>query len=417
MTTRRVSGLAILGLLLSSRHAVAQTWTELSRDDETRVLDVRPSKFVSSEVTRTIEVLVAEKAGPVLYTWGADPEKPSFAKTWSTSDDGVQWGRIVDDIDGDARPEVVTWSWIGDTRTLALRPSRTDGRDVIRLEPLEAVAAGATEAVAIPRACVTWTAKESTRTGVLWTTGPERGIRDSALELYDRGGKRIGRLALGRTHHVRLGGLVSLGDVDGDGTTDLAVRRSGESEHGASSVRLVSGEDLHAIWETASPRSGDPGANFGGILASGADVDRDGTLDVAVYSDAIGADVVVLSGRDGAILSTIRNPSEDYAQFGASLQLLPAARTSDPVLLFVGHPDLNTVGWVDVGGVYVVDARKGEILGRLPIPANGPGAELGEFVGVVRDAQYASKLRFVVGSHWRCYGRDGLIVDAPPRPK
>ncbi|MFB6229668.1 MAG: hypothetical protein ABEL04_00805 [Salinibacter sp.] len=86
-------------------------------------------------------------------------------------------------------------------------------------------------------------------------------------------------------------------DVDGDGTPDLVVGASGESVDGelAGRAHLISGADGSVIRSFASPS---PSARniFGGAVRGVGDVNGDGTPDVAVQEiEAVGG--VSLSGR------------------------------------------------------------------------------------------------------------------------
>jgi len=107
--------------------------------------------------------------------------------------------------------------------------------------------------------------------------------------------------------------LVALGDVDGDGAPDVAVSNRVESNV----VVLSGGVEGHTLWSWTW--SGSELDYYASGLAAHADLDGDGILDLAVgASQDASLPVRVLSGATGVELTTIP-PSPGDENFGAAL--------------------------------------------------------------------------------------------------
>lgn len=121
--------------------------------------------------------------------------------------------------------------------------------------------------------------------------------------------------------------VTGLGDVDADGTPDMAVGVPGEDlgdeEEGVSNVGLVyvfSGKTGDII-RTLNHPDGDQaaGAALGAALANAGDVDQDGVSDILVGAPGQGH-VFVFSGRTGGLLFNIASPTIDaLPSFGAAV--------------------------------------------------------------------------------------------------
>lgn len=98
------------------------------------------------------------------------------------------------------------------------------------------------------------------------------------------------------------------GDVDLDGRPDVLVGRGG----GAGGVQLRSGATGTALWSKVGPT----GSQFGWSLAAAGDVDADGTADVAVGAPGK-ALARVLRLTDGAQVLTLAGPAS--SNFGTSV--------------------------------------------------------------------------------------------------
>lgn len=170
--------------------------------------------------------------------------------------------------------------------------------------------------------------------------------------------------------------VAGLGDVDADGTPDMAVGVPGEDlgdeEEGVSNVGLVyvfSGKTGQVI-RTLNHPDGDQaaGAAFGAALANAGDIDQDGASDLLVGAPGQGH-VFVFSGRTGLLLFNIASPTADaLPSFGAAV---------------AGGKDFNRDGKPDFvigaplqknlrGAAYIFSGSTGTLLRNLkPRPAQG----------------------------------------------
>jgi hypothetical protein len=96
-------------------------------------------------------------------------------------------------------------------------------------------------------------------------------------------------------------------DANGDGMTDLAVGApgyAGTTGYGTGTVRVYSGTDGSLL----SVSTGVPGSQFGGALSNAGDQNGDGAEDLYVGASTVSSNrgaVYVLSGANGTVLRTI----------------------------------------------------------------------------------------------------------------
>ena len=123
--------------------------------------------------------------------------------------------------------------------------------------------------------------------------------------------------------------MVTLGDVNRDGTNELLVSAQGlnaNDREGSGRVYVVSGKTREVLYTRESP---DPqaGAAFGDFLQGPGDLNGDGTPDFVVGSSSQDVNgnqnqgrAYVFSGVNGALLDTLNNPApQANASFGARL--------------------------------------------------------------------------------------------------
>ncbi len=152
-------------------------------------------------------------------------------------------------------------------------------------------------------------------------------------------------------------------DVDGDGTGDLLIGSRGASvgeAEEAGRTHLLSGADRSVLWSRESP---DPQAEgqFGFGDAVG-DVNGDGTPDLAVAAPGESADgleeagrIYLLDGTDSAVLDTLVSPDpQQGASFGFLKQIGDVDGDGEPDL-FVRTPRRDVDGLEDAGRVYLFD--------------------------------------------------------------
>ena len=171
--------------------------------------------------------------------------------------------------------------------------------------------------------------------------------------------------------------VASLGDLDGDGVTDLAVGATGDDTGGSSrgAVHVLfmnSNGSVKSAKKIASGVSGGPGLTnfdqFGSSVASLGDLDGDGVTDLAVgarFDDTgatnTGAVYVLLMNTDGTVKSSAKianatggGPSlSSQDSFGGSIST-PGDLDEDGVTDLVVGAHQDDTGGSDRGAVYVL---------------------------------------------------------------
>ncbi len=130
-------------------------------------------------------------------------------------------------------------------------------------------------------------------------------------------------VASGSQSDDRFGTSIAIvGDVNGDGSDDVAVGAPGSSLGGVPTVRVVSGQNGATLFNTPTPVGGD---RFGAAVAAAGDVDGDGHLDVLVGAPQafsgtalFAGKVYILSGLSGAVLRTYSSATA-YDALGTSV--------------------------------------------------------------------------------------------------
>jgi hypothetical protein len=159
-----------------------------------------------------------------------------------------------------------------------------------------------------------------------------------------------------------------IGDVDGDGVTDVVISATGNPPYGDSHGKLYvySGKTGKLLWKTV----GAPGALLGISLEAAGDVDGDGIPDVIV--GAPGEDAVyVFSGRDGKQLRRMAGDplDHDFGMAAAGIGDFDHDGVSD---LLVGAPssERHAPGHA-TGCAYIYSGKTGKVLSVLEGEADG----------------------------------------------
>lgn len=158
---------------------------------------------------------------------------------------------------------------------------------------------------------------------------------------------------------------MSLGDVDGDGFSDLLVGANENVSNGPGHVTLYSGRTGREIWTVTGRIQGE---RFGQDVNVAGDIDGDGVLDALVggpdWKPAVGSGigaVYLLSGVDGRVLRT--TDSADLQGIGSRIGAGTDLNGDGCPELLLGAPTSENAR--SSGSVIVLDGRKGTELYRL----------------------------------------------------
>lgn len=161
--------------------------------------------------------------------------------------------------------------------------------------------------------------------------------------------------------------VAEVGDVTGDGTSDLAVGAPEADSYGEADAVgrafIVSGTDGTVI-RTLAGTAPTPGGRFGAAVASVGDVTDDGTPDIAIGApgEAGTGQVYIVDGATGTIVRVIAG-SVAGGGFGAALARMPDLTGDGRGELAVGAPGANRV--------YVVGAATGTLIRSVIGPDGG----------------------------------------------
>ena len=169
-----------------------------------------------------------------------------------------------------------------------------------------------------------------------------------------------------------------IGDVDGDGVTDIVTSAPTRSLGGtgdsanAGRVYVYSGRSGALLWRA----DGRPGDYLGMGLEGAGDVNGDSIPDVVASAQGSG-EVYVYSGRDGRLLRTFRaeNPTD---RFGAHVAGVGDANGDGYADVLVGAPR-NDAGGEHAGRAYVYSGRTGALL--VTLTGEHAGDAFGSSVG------------------------------------
>lgn len=205
------------------------------------------------------------------------------------------------------------------------------------------------------------------------------------------------------------GAMAQVGDVDGDGTTDLLVGAEGEiaedTDH-AGRAYLVSGADRRVIRSFASP---DPEVfgSFGGAVAGPGDVDGDGTPDLAIGASGESVEgtdgagrVYLYGGANGDLLRTLRSPdAADTGAFGVALAPAGDVDGDGTGDLLVGAQQEPAGDTEDAGRAYLVSGADGGVLRSFATPNPERYGLFGGAVAGVGDVSGDGTPDVAVGAH------------------
>lgn len=186
-------------------------------------------------------------------------------------------------------------------------------------------------------------------------------------------------------------------DANGDGVTDLAVGSpgyAGTTGFGTGTVRVFSGTDGSLL----SVGIGLAGSQYGGAITNAGDQNGDGAEDLYVGAPLafsnLGA-IFVQSGSDGSILRTVQSDI-GFTTFATSLATVGDIDGDGLADVAVGAPGYRS-GSIPVGRVLLIRSSDGTIATQLA--GVGSGIRLGYTLAPAADANGDGQPDLLVGSY------------------
>lgn len=197
--------------------------------------------------------------------------------------------------------------------------------------------------------------------------------------------------------------VVSLGDVNGDGVTDVLVgapgQNIGDGEDALADVGvayLYSGANGALLRTLNHPDQGgaEVNARFGSAVANAGDINGDGVSDALIGAPGRG-EAFVFDGRTGTLIFTILSPAvERLASFGSAV---------------AGGKDLDNDGVADLavgaplfdrsrGGVFLFKGSDGSLLRKLRTATDQRFAKFGASISLTDDFTGDGRADILVGA-------------------
>jgi hypothetical protein len=165
--------------------------------------------------------------------------------------------------------------------------------------------------------------------------------------------------------------LASIGDVNGDSVSDIAV-----GEPTAGTVLVLSGANRSVLCRGTDPSG--PNGQMGASVAAAGDMNGDGTPDVVAGAPGIvPGKVVVLSGRDCSWIQSCSDTQEISVPNGPNQPPAPPS-----LLYFEGYGRIGSAvaGGMDLNHDGIPDIIAGDPAGKIGGGFNGPPAQVGRAV-------------------------------------
>jgi hypothetical protein len=203
-----------------------------------------------------------------------------------------------------------------------------------------------------------------------------------------------------------------LGDVDGDGVSDVVTSAPTSSAAGekAGRVYVFSSRTGKLIWKADGAAKNELGT---GVECAG-DVNRDGVDDV-VASGPGGGVAYVFSGRDGAVLLSVKSQNKDVEQFGRHACGVGDVDHDGHADILVGAPPPEeAAAGTGRGRAYVYSGKDGRLLLKLTGEAEGDG--FGSAVAGGSDSKHTTLVVGAPRAGAQKRGGSMSMMNFPPRP-
>jgi FG-GAP repeat protein len=243
----------------------------------------------------------------------------------------------------------------------------------------------------------------------LAVAAPFREVADDAEgEIYLFSGKTgsLIRHFFDRTPTIELAqfgyAMAPLGDVNGDGIPDLLISAPYKPVNGifqVGEVYEISGAHGALIRTIDAPTSAAT-AHFGFSVAAVGDLNHDGVTDFAVGAPGQNK-VYVFSGATGALLLTLTGSSQPSAGFGTVVSSGKDLNGDGLQDILVGAPYAQVIKNLNQGQVSAFSGADGSLLFKLNDPNSQAFAEFGFSAALINDLSGDGKPDIIVGAPYQ----------------
>ena len=211
--------------------------------------------------------------------------------------------------------------------------------------------------------------------------------------------------------------VAGAGDLNGDGTPDMLVGApytNVDTHRILGRVYAISGQDLSLLYTIEAPEP-QAGSVFGWHIASGGDINKDGTADILVgapYKDVQAnraqGEAYVFSGTDGSLLLSLHDPGLDnaYAGFGYRVAWTSDINEDGASEILVSAPHQTVDEFKIQGAVFVFNGWDGRHLITFDNPNPHQGSKFGYTLASPGDLHGDGIPEFAIGASGQTIGNN-----------